>query len=148
MALSIAERIKLARQGEYPNLIAHLRSGWVIAADTQPVFGYCLLLADPSVKSFNELNESERSAYALDCGRVGDALMLVTKSYRINYETWGNLDPALHTHIVPRYLTEPESKRILPICKAYDIGSAEVFSAGKQELFLSQMRKFLKPFNV
>jgi diadenosine tetraphosphate (Ap4A) HIT family hydrolase len=42
---------------------------------------------------------------------VGDALMEVTGAYRINYAIAGNTDPYLHAHIVPRYLTEPESKR-------------------------------------
>jgi diadenosine tetraphosphate (Ap4A) HIT family hydrolase len=42
---------------------------------------------------------------------VGDALMEVTGAYRINYGIAGNSDPYLHAHIVPRYMTEPESMR-------------------------------------
>ena len=39
---------------------------------------------------------------------IGDALLEVTGAFRINYEILGNLEPALHAHIIPRYLNEPE----------------------------------------
>jgi len=42
---------------------------------------------------------------------LGDALLEVTEAYRINYEILGNLDPALHAHVIPRYMTEPEGMR-------------------------------------
>ena len=42
---------------------------------------------------------------------LGDALLEVTEAYRINYEILGNLDPALHAHIIPRYMVEPEDMR-------------------------------------
>ena len=42
---------------------------------------------------------------------VGDALLEVTGAFRINYAVLGNTDPALHAHIVPRYMTEPEQYR-------------------------------------
>ena len=42
---------------------------------------------------------------------VGDALLEVTGAYRINYAILGNTDPALHAHIVPRFLTEPDEYR-------------------------------------
>jgi len=36
----------------------------------------------------------------------------VTGAYRINYATLGNSLAVLHTHIVPRYLSEPETLRL------------------------------------
>jgi diadenosine tetraphosphate (Ap4A) HIT family hydrolase len=42
---------------------------------------------------------------------IGDALLGVTGAFRINDEILGNLDPALHAHIIPRYMTEPEDLR-------------------------------------
>jgi hypothetical protein len=53
----------------------------------------------------------QRVQYLLDMSMIGDALMEVTGAYRINYAIMGNSDPALHAHIVPRYLTEPEPYR-------------------------------------
>ena len=46
---------------------------------------------------------------------IGDALLEVTDAYRINYEILGNLDPALHTHIFPRYRHEPEEYQKGPV---------------------------------
>src|SRR4051812_43329829 len=121
--------VALAREGLYPNAIIRLKSGWVIAAEKQTVEGYCLLFPDPVVKDLNSLNDAERVQYALDTARVGDALLAVTGAVRINYEIWGNLDPALHTHIVPRYAHEAAEKRVLPVCKAYDPATARAFDA-------------------
>jgi diadenosine tetraphosphate (Ap4A) HIT family hydrolase len=118
MANLIEERVALARLGRNPYVIARAPSGWLVIGDTQPLAGYCLLLADPVVESLNALSPELRSRYCLDAARIGDALLAVTGAHRINYETWGNLDPALHTHIVPRYRDEPEPQRFQPMCLA------------------------------
>ena len=46
---------------------------------------------------------------------IGDALLELTDSYRINYEILGNYEPALHAHIFPRYMSEPEQFRQRPV---------------------------------
>lgn len=144
----IHERVDLANRGEHPSAIVRLASGWVVVADTQPVEGYCLLLSDPVVPNLNSLDETGRTKYCLDMIRVGDALLKVTGCARINYETWGNLDPALHTHIVPRYLTEPSDKRTLPVCKGYDASLARKFDLKVDATFVEKMRQALAPFSV
>jgi diadenosine tetraphosphate (Ap4A) HIT family hydrolase len=102
-------------------------SGWLVIGDVQPLPGYCLLLADPVVDSINSLAEDQRAAYARDVTRIGDALLAATEAFRINYETWGNAEPALHTHIMPRYMSEPEEKRRRPACMGYDWSKARAF---------------------
>ena len=144
--MTIAERVRLAGEGRNPNMIARLKSGWVVACDVQPLDGYCLLLADPVVKDLNSLDEGARAQYCLDMIRVGDAIMKCTDAYRINYETWGNLDPSLHTHIVPRYRSEIEEKRVSPACKAYDFSAARNFDLVKDFKFVKLMRAELAPF--
>lgn len=37
---------------------------------------------------------------------LGDAVLAVTSAERINYEILGNVDPALHAHVIPRHATE------------------------------------------
>jgi diadenosine tetraphosphate (Ap4A) HIT family hydrolase len=73
-----------------------------------------------------------RAQYCLDAARAGDALLAVTSAYRINYETWGNLDPALHTHIVPGYRDEPEPQRFQPVCVGYDQARAPIRSTDRR----------------
>ncbi len=84
--------------------------------------------------------------YSRDMARIGDALLNVTKAYRINYETWGNSEPALHTHIMPRYMSEPDAKRRSPACKVYDWREARKFDSEKDRAFVEAMRKELSKF--
>jgi diadenosine tetraphosphate (Ap4A) HIT family hydrolase len=111
MPQTIIERVDGARAGTNPTLICRVPSGWVVLCDMQFLRGYCILLSDPIVPSLNDLNSNQRVEYLCDMALVGDALMEVTGAYRINYCIAGNSDPYLHTHIVPRYMTEPESMR-------------------------------------
>jgi len=144
----IEERVKLARLGENPYVITKLKSGWVVVGDVQPVEGYCVLLPDPVVKDLNSLNETERTEYCLDMIRIGDALLKVTDAYRINYEILGNSEPALHAHIFPRYLTEPERKRQRPVFAEYDWKASRKFDPKKDQAFVDKLRELLTPYAV
>lgn len=50
-----------------------------------------------------------------DMSVFGDALLEVTGAFGINYSILGNADPALHAHIHPRYVREPEPARRAPV---------------------------------
>jgi ribosomal protein S18 acetylase RimI-like enzyme len=142
----IHRRVAMARAGENPYVITKLKSGWVVIGDVQPLDGYCLLLSDPVVPDLNVLNDAQRQQYCLDTTRIGDALLKATDAYRINYETWGNTEQALHTHIMPRYMSEAEDKRRYPACTRYDWKSARPFDPVKDRPFVERMRKELAPF--
>lgn len=140
----IEQRVAAARAGANPFVIAKLPSGWAVIGDVQPLPGYCLLLADPVVESPNAHDEAARIAYALDVLRIGDALLAVTGAYRINYETLGNAEPALHTHIIPRYAHEPPEKRRGPAFQAYDWAAARPSDpTGQDRAFIEAMRAAL-----
>lgn len=143
MAGLIEERVRLARSGDNPWVIARMASGWLVIGDVQPLPGYCLLLADPVVASLNALGDSDRALYLGDMARIGDAMLEVTGAARINYETWGNLDPALHTHITPRYVDEPDDKRVRPAVVAYDWTSARPFDPAIDGPYMRRMREAL-----
>ena len=115
MKTLIHERVELARAGENPYVICRVRSGWVVLGDHQFFRGYSLLLPDPVVGHLNHLTPVERSQFLTDMAEVGDALLGITGAYRINYEILGNTDPALHAHIYPRYLSEPDNKKVAPV---------------------------------
>ncbi len=143
MANLIEHRVELARQGQNPYVITRMPSGWLVIGDVQPLPGYCLLLADPVVESLNALDEPGRTRYALDVARIGDALLAVTGADRINYETWGNLEPALHTHITPRYAHEPRWRRRAPPGLAYPRFLARKFDPKVDGPFMRRMREAL-----
>jgi diadenosine tetraphosphate (Ap4A) HIT family hydrolase len=92
------------------------------------VQGYLLLLPDPVVPDLNSLTPERRSQFLLDMSRLGDALVRTTSPVRINYAIFGNVEPALHAHVIPRYRTEPEAMRTQQPW-AYDWNAAPVFDA-------------------
>jgi diadenosine tetraphosphate (Ap4A) HIT family hydrolase len=94
-------------------------SGWTVIGDQQFIPGYCLLLADPVVPDLNALSGEARIQFLADMALIGDALLEATDAYRINYEILGNSDPALHAHIFPRYVSEPEGPRAVPVWLGY-----------------------------
>ncbi len=108
---AIHHQVVAAREGKDPRVVARLFSGWVIFGERQFVRGYVLLLSDPVVPSLNALGAQERGQFLLDMARLGDALLKVTNALRINYAILGNLEPALHAHVIPRYADEPEALR-------------------------------------
>ncbi len=136
----IAERVATARKGRNKLVISKLESGWLVIGDVQPLPGYCVFLADPVIASINDLNENQRAQYSLDVLRCGDAILGATSAARINYETWGNSEPALHTHIMPRYTWEDDEKRKLPACMSYSWASARPFDAELDEKFVDDVR--------
>ncbi len=111
----IHRRVEMARRSENPFAVCRMPSGWAILGDSQFLPGYALLLADPVVADLNALEAEERRQYLWDMTLIGDALLEVMTAYRINYETLGNAEPALHTHIFPRYFYEPDEYRRGPV---------------------------------
>lgn len=140
----IEERVVMARAGKNPFVISRMPSGWLVIGDVQPLPGYCLLLADPVVPSLNALDTNQRTEFLSDMALVGDALLAVTGCDRVNYEIWGNTEPALHAHIMPRYASEPDGKRQRPACMGYSWGEAPKSSDGDYSDLASKMQKFLE----
>jgi diadenosine tetraphosphate (Ap4A) HIT family hydrolase len=114
MPTLIHRRVAAAQAGTNPTVICQVPSGWIVLGDTQFLRGYSLLLPDPVVADLNALDTQQRVVFLRDMTVLGDALLEVTGAYRINYEILGNLEPALHAHVFPRYLTEPEAFRVGP----------------------------------
>ncbi len=111
---SPTERLEELRVGLNPRMVARLESGWVELASSQFRRGYCLLLADPVAASLNDATPEVQTAFLRDMARVGDAVRAATGAVRCNYSIYGNLDPFLHAHVVPRFSDEPEDERTLP----------------------------------
>ncbi len=131
---AIHRQVADAKAGREPRVVARLFSGWAVFGERQFLRGYVLLLPDPVVPSLNALGAHERTLFLQDLARLGDAVLKVTGAERINYAILGNLEPALHAHVIPRYADEPESLRTAHPW-AYDWAAAPLFErAAHQEL--------------
>jgi diadenosine tetraphosphate (Ap4A) HIT family hydrolase len=123
---AIHRRVHEARAGRDVTVLGRCASGWAVFGHQQFVEGYLLLLPDPVVPDLNALTPERRSQFLLDMSRLGDALMRTKAPVRINYAIFGNVEPALHAHVIPRYRTEPESMQTQhPWC--YDWSKAPAF---------------------
>lgn len=111
----ISQRVEAARQGSNNKVICRMKSGWAVMGDVQFLQGYCLLLPDPVVPSLNDLAPDARKQYLLDMASLGDAVLAATDALRMNYEILGNSEPELHCHIFPRYASEEEHRRKMPV---------------------------------
>ena len=119
MPTLIHQRVHEANNGTNQYVICKMPSGWAVLGDQQFIKGYSLLLSDPVVPDLNYLKEKKRLQFLSDMTLIGDALLYVTDAVRINYEILGNDAAALHAHIFPRYMSEPEKNRRYPVWIAY-----------------------------
>jgi diadenosine tetraphosphate (Ap4A) HIT family hydrolase len=108
----IHQHVEAARRGELSRVIKRMPSGWAVLGDPQITRGYCLLLPDPVVPHLNSLSGDAREQFLHDMTVLGDAVLMVTGAERINYEILGNVEPALHAHVIPRHASEdPELRK-------------------------------------
>jgi len=142
-ATAIHKLVDAANKGILARAVTKVPSGWVILGDPQVVKGYCLLLPDPVVPHLNALTGPARTQFLDDMARVGDAVLELTGAVRINYEMLGNLEPALHAHVLPRFADEPEALRTRPIW-FYDWEKAPAFDPARDGSYMERLRQALR----
>jgi diadenosine tetraphosphate (Ap4A) HIT family hydrolase len=144
---AIHRRVADARAGRDPTVLGRCASGWAVFGHQQFVPGYLLLLPDPVVPDLNALTPENRSQFLLDMSRLGDALVRVSSPLRINYAIFGNVEPALHAHVVPRYRNEPEAMQKQHPW-AYDWNAAPAFDAVAAAPLVKALRAELATFGM
>jgi diadenosine tetraphosphate (Ap4A) HIT family hydrolase len=127
MSTAIHRLVEAARVGD-AGVIMRLPSGWAVMGQRQVLRGYCLLLPDPVVPDLNALAPAARNQFMCDLGLLGEAVRQVTNALRINYAIFGNVEPALHAHVHPRFVDEPASMRTQNPW-GYDWAQAPLFDA-------------------
>jgi diadenosine tetraphosphate (Ap4A) HIT family hydrolase len=132
LSTAIHRRVEACRAGTDPTLIARVASGFAVMGDPQVLAGYCLLLPDPVVPHLNALAPAARTAFLEDMARLGEAVLELTGALRVNYAMFGNLEPALHAHVFPRYADEPLALRAAHPW-AYDWAVARRFDPARDD---------------
>jgi diadenosine tetraphosphate (Ap4A) HIT family hydrolase len=133
----------MARGGQNSTVICRVPSGWAVLADVQFLRGYSLLLPDPVVFDLNSLSPADRTIYLQDMAIIGDALLEITGAMRINYDILGNGEPALHTHIFPRYSNEPDELRRGPAF-FYDWDKGPKFDLERDKYLMNQLAESIQ----
>jgi len=127
MTTAIHRLVEGARGGD-PSVVARTGSGWAVMGQRQILRGYCLLLPDPVVADLNALDSLARDQFLTDLGKLGEAVKRATGALRINYAIFGNVEPALHAHVHPRFPDEPVQMRTQNPW-GYDWSQAPLFDA-------------------
>ncbi len=147
MPTVIHRYVETARAGENPRVVCRVKSGWVVMGEVSILPGYVLLLPDPVVPHLNALPMSERTQFLHDMAAVGDRVLQLTNAVRINYEMLGNLEPALHAHIIPRYDSESAELKTKPIW-FYDWSKAPKFDTSSELAYMEKLRTSLKDLSL
>jgi diadenosine tetraphosphate (Ap4A) HIT family hydrolase len=147
MSTLIHQHVDACRAGTNLRTLCRTRSGWVVLGEVQFLRGYCLLLPDPVVADLNQLDRSQRQLFLEEMTVVGDALLALTDAVRINYEMLGNVEPALHAHIFPRYHDEPANLRTSPVW-LYDWKAAPPFDLERDAPLMEAVRAYLRQAGV
>ena len=145
MSTAIHRRVQACRAGADATAIARLPAGWAVMGDPQVLAGYCLLLPDPVVPHLNALSPEMQAAFLADMARLGQAVHELTGALRINYALFGNVEPALHAHVVPRYANEPEPLRAAHPW-AYDWTAARRFDPAVDGALQAALRERLSTY--
>jgi diadenosine tetraphosphate (Ap4A) HIT family hydrolase len=91
------------------------------------------------VPHLNAMTPAGQSRFLADMSLLGQAVLELTGALRINYAMFGNLEPALHAHVFPRYPDEPPALyRAHPW--AYDWSVARRFDPGRDGTLLDALR--------
>lgn len=139
----IHERVRLCQNGDYAKAICRVSSGWVVLGDVQFLRGYSLLLPDPVVPHLNAMSADARKTFLYEMSVIGDIILEITGAVRINYEMLGNVEPALHAHIFPRFDDEAEDLRLKPVW-FYDWDAAPAFDAARDGAIMQSIAAGLK----
>jgi diadenosine tetraphosphate (Ap4A) HIT family hydrolase len=146
MTTLIHRRVAACRAGTFEQAICRVRSGWVVLGDVQFLRGYSLLLR-PVVGHLNKLTAEGRRTLLYEASVIGDALLEVTGAVRINYEILGNLEPALHVHVFPRFADEPAELRTRPVW-FYDWDAAPRFDPARDAPLMQAIRNRLEQAGI
>lgn len=143
MTTLIHQFVEACRAGTCQRMVCRVNSGWVVLGESQFLKGYALIYPDPVVPDLNALNAEARKTLLYEATVVGDALLELTGALRINYEILGNLAPALHVHVFPRYSDEASDLKTKPVW-FYDWDRAAQFDAARDEALMNDIKNFLK----
>jgi diadenosine tetraphosphate (Ap4A) HIT family hydrolase len=143
MSTVIHRRVAACRAGDYDKAICRIRSGWVVLGEVQFLRGYSLVYPDPVVSHLNDMNTEARRILLYEVSLVGDALLEITGALRINYEILGNLEPALHVHLFPRFESEPANLKTKPAW-FYDWEQAPPFDPVRDAPLMNDIRTWLE----
>jgi diadenosine tetraphosphate (Ap4A) HIT family hydrolase len=141
MQTAIHKRLELIKSGNDCTLIARVHSGYWVMGDIQIRLGYSLLIPDPVVSDLNALSPANRDLFLSDWGLLSQITQSALGALRVNMAIFGNVEPALHAHLIPRFSDEPDAQLTLQPW-ALDWDKAERFDLVKHQSYLHSLQSY------
>lgn len=107
MACLICDRVALAKRGENPYFIAEMEHTIFVVGDHQFYAGYSLVLCKEHVREPYQLPPDVQREHFSEVMRAAQAVEATFQPSKMNFSCYGNSDPHVHWHIVPRYDSDP-----------------------------------------
>lgn len=96
--------IKELERGVHQNLVAELKTGFVILGRHQLTAGYTLFISKTHVRELHEL--VDRDLFLHEMALVAEAVYNAFKPVKLNYELMGNSIDHAHWHLIPRHAND------------------------------------------
>jgi diadenosine tetraphosphate (Ap4A) HIT family hydrolase len=103
----ICERVALAGEGRNPYLIAEMDHSYFVVGDHQFHQGYALVLLKEHVREPFELSPDVQREHFREVMRAAEAINATFQPRKMNFSCYGNAEPHVHWHIVPRSENDP-----------------------------------------
>ena len=103
----ICERVALAKEGRNPHVIAEMDYSYFVVGDHQFHEGYALVLLKEHIREPFELSPDVQREHFREVMRAAEALNTTFQPRKLNFSCYGNAEPHVHWHIVPRYEDDP-----------------------------------------
>jgi len=142
-ACGICTAIEQIRAGKFRDLVAELKTSYVILGDQQFYRGYCILFAKTHATELY-LMPAESARTLFDEMRLtAEAIAAVVKPLKMNYECLGNSVPHVHWHLFPRQTSEADELRRGPIWLRPELERKAALSENDRHALIASIRKEL-----
>lgn len=105
----ICERVALAKAGRNPHVIAELDHSYFVVGDHQFHAGYALVLLKEHVREPFELSPDVQREHFREVMRAAEAINKTFRPDKMNFSCYGNAEPHVHWHLMPRYRDDPHA---------------------------------------
>jgi len=111
----ICDGIEEIKAGRFRDLVAELKSSYVILGDQQFYRGYCIMFAKQHATELYLMPADAARLLSDEMRLTAEAIAAVVKPWKMNYECLGNSVPHVHWHLFPRQASEADELKRGPI---------------------------------
>lgn len=99
----ICERVLMSHERRNPFLIAEMEHTVFVVGDHQFHEGYSLVLLKNHLRELHDLPPDVQLEHFSEVMRATSAVRATYSPWKLNHACYGNSEPHVHWHIIPRY---------------------------------------------